>query len=194
MSTDALTARTDTVLADLVPGAWIRDVALIGGYAALIGASAQLGFQLWFTPVPITGQTFAVLLGAIVLGTWRGAAGAGLYLAAGLVGLPWFAAASGASLGYIIGFVPAAALVGWLAQRGWDRTPLRMVGAMVLGNLAIYAVGVPYLGVVLDVGLLEAIGLGATPFIIGDLIKIVIATALVPATWKLVGQSGQQPQ
>lgn len=186
MSSDAVAARPDAVLADLVPGSWVRDVLLVGGYAGLIGVSAQVAVPLPFTPVPITGQTLAVLLGAIVLGTWRAAAGSSLYLVLGLAGLPWFAAASGATFGYIVGFILAAVLVGWLAERGWDRTPLRTAGAMVAGNLVIYAVGVPYLAWALSVGLPEAIGLGATPFVVGDLVKIAIATALVPTAWKLV--------
>lgn len=192
MSTEAVAARSDAVLADLVPGARVRDVLLVGGYAGLIGLAAQFEIRLPFTPVPITGQTLAVLLGALVLGTGRAAAGTGLYLGLGVAGLPWFAgAASGlaiVSLGYIIGFVPAAALVGWLAKRGWDRSSLRTAGAMVAGNVVIYAVGVTYLAWALGVGASEAIALGATPFLGGDLAKIVIATALVPGTWKLVNR------
>jgi biotin transport system substrate-specific component len=188
-SADVLTSR-DRVLADLVPGARVRDVVLVGVYALLIGASAQVAVPLPFTPVPITGQTLAVLLGAVVLGSGRAAAGTGAYLVAGLAGLPWFAAASPVTFGYVIGFVAAAAVVGWLAGRGLDRRPVTLAAAMVVGNLVIYAVGVPYLAAVAGTSLAEAVRLGALPFVPGDLVKIAVATALVPAAWALVRRSG----
>ena len=186
MSATASTVAERRVLADLLPGTWVRDLVLVAGYAYLIGVSAQVVVPLPFTPVPITGQTFAVLLGAAVLGTWRGAAGTALYTAAGLAGVPWFAAAGGATLGYVFGFIAAAILVGWLAERGFDRSPLRTAGAMIAGNLVIYAFGVPYLAAALDLSLPAAIAAGATPFVLGDLLKIALATALVPGAWAVV--------
>jgi biotin transport system substrate-specific component len=175
------------VLADLVPGSRVRDAVLVGAFALAIGLSAQLAVPLPFTPVPVTGQTFAVLLGAAALGAGRATLGAGLYLVLGMIGVPWFTATGGASFGYIVGFVAAAAIVGRLARMGNDRTVGRTVALMVVGNLVIYAFGVTGLALFLGVGLVEAIALGAVPFLIGDAIKLALAAALLPATWKLVG-------
>ncbi|MFP4149989.1 MAG: biotin transporter BioY [Nitriliruptoraceae bacterium] len=175
------------VLADLVPGSRVKDVALVGAFAAAIGLSAQIAVPLPFTPVPVTGQTFAVLLGAAALGAGRATLGASLYLVLGLVGVPWFTATGGASFGYIVGFLVAAALVGRLARLGNDRTVGRTVALMAVGNLAIYAFGVAGLALYLGVGVVEATVLGAVPFLVGDALKLVLAAALLPATWKLVG-------
>lgn len=185
-SFDATASARAAVLADLIPGAVTRDIALVTAYAATIGVSAQLAFPLPWTPVPVTGQTFAVLLGAVVLGSWRAAAGSGLYLAGGLVGVPWFAPIGGASFGYIIGFILAAAIVGWLAERGWDRTPLRVAGNMAVGNVVIYAIGATYFAVVTGSGPAVVLTGAVLPFIPLDLVKIGLATALVPGTWKAV--------
>lgn len=175
------------VLADLVPGARVRDAGFVAAFAVLIGLSAQIAVPLPFTPVPVTGQTFAVLLGAAALGAGRATIGASLYLVLGMIGVPWFTATGGASFGYIVGFVAAAAVIGWLARRGHDRTVLRTAGLMVVGNLVIYAFGVTGLALFLGVGLAEATLLGAVPFLVGDAVKIALATALLPAAWKLVG-------
>ena len=175
------------VLADFVPGSRVRDAVLVGAFAAVIGLSAQVAVPLPFTPVPVTGQTFAVLLGAAALGASRATLGASLYLVLGMIGVPWFTATGGASFGYIIGFVLAAVIVGRLARLGNDRSVGRTVALMVVGNLAIYAAGVTGLALFLGVGLVEATVLGAVPFLIGDAIKIALAAALLPATWKLVG-------
>jgi biotin transport system substrate-specific component len=174
------------VLADLVPGERVRDAVLIGVFAIVIGLSAQVAVPLPFTPVPVTGQTFAVLLGAAALGAGRATLGTGMYLGLGFAGIPWFAVTGGASVGYIIGFVLAAAVVGRLARMGNDRTVTRTFLLMVLGNLVIYAVGVPVLSAVLGVGLGEGLLLGAVPFLLGDLAKIALAVAVLPTTWKLV--------
>ncbi len=178
------------VLADLVPGERVRDIALIGTFAAVIGLSAQVAVFLPFSPVPVTGQTFAVLLGAAALGAGRATLGASLYLVLGVAGVPWFTATGGASFGYIIGFVAAAWIVGRLARLGNDRTVARTVALMAVGNLVIYAAGVTGLALVLGVGIVEATLLGAVPFLIGDAVKLALAAALLPATWKLVGSHG----
>ncbi|MEX2550886.1 MAG: biotin transporter BioY [Nitriliruptoraceae bacterium] len=175
------------VLADLLPGSRVRDAVLVTAFAAAIGLSAQLAVPLPFTPVPVTGQTFAVLLGAAALGAGRATIGTSLYLVLGVVGVPWFTGTGGASFGYIVGFVAAALIVGRLARLGNDRTVGRTVLLMVVGNLVIYAFGVTGLALVLGVGLVEALALGAVPFLIGDALKVVLATALLPATWRLVG-------
>jgi biotin transport system substrate-specific component len=184
------------VLADVLPGDRVRDVVLVVGFAAFTGLAAQLAIKLPFTPVPITGQTFAVLLGAAALGWRRALAGMVLYLALGLTPwVPWFAEGSGGadmvqapSFGYIVGFLVAAALVGWLAERGWDRTPPRTVVTMVAGNLVIYAFGLPWLMAAVGVGLATGLELGVTPFLAGDALKILLAAGLLPGAWALVGR------
>lgn len=187
-----ITARRGPVLADLVPGGLLRDFALVAGSAAFVGLSAQIAIPLPFTPVPLSLQTFAVLLSAAALGPARAAAGMLLYLGAGMAGVPWFSQqASGwgfPSFGYLIGFVLAAALVGVLARRGADRSVIGTVATMVAGNLVIYAVGVPYLAVAIGVDLWQALVLGAIPFLIGDALKIVLAAGLLPGAWRLVGR------
>jgi biotin transport system substrate-specific component len=182
------------VLADFVPGALVRDVALVVAGAGLTGLAAQVALPVPGSPVPITGQTFAALLVGASLGWQRGSASMLLYLVAGMAGVPWFqGGASGvpASLGYVIGFVFAGALVGRLAAKGGDRTPLRTVGTMALGSLVIYAFGVPWLMAAANVGFAKALQLGVTPFLLGDALKIALAAGLLPTTWALVKRAGQ---
>jgi biotin transport system substrate-specific component len=176
------------VLADLVPGERVRDAVLVGVFALAIALSAQLALPLPFTPVPVTGQTFAVLLGAAALGAGRATLGTGLYVGLGFAGVPWFTATGGASFGYIIGFVFAAAIVGRLARMGNDRTVVRTFALMILGNLVIYGVGVPVLAWVLGVSLAQGVMLGVMPFLAGDLAKIALAVAVLPSVWKLAGR------
>ena len=182
------------VLADLVPGALTRDVALVAGSAGFTGLMAQLSFHIPGTPVPVTGQTFAALLVGAALGPWRAAAGLALYLLAGMGGVPWFAGhgsgVGGPSFGYILGFILAGWVVGWLAERGGDRTVLRTVGTMVLGTLLIYAVGVPWLAANLNVSEIHAVKLGVRPFLAGDAIKIGAAAGVLPAGWALTRRLG----
>jgi len=179
------------VLADLIPGSLVRDLALVLGAAVLTGLAAQVSIPLPFTPVPISLQTFTVLLSGAALGPIRGGLGMVLYLVAGMAGVPWFSEQRSGldfpSFGYIVGFVLAAALVGWLARRGLDRSVPGTVGIMVLGNLVIYALGVPYLASSIDVDLVTALELGAVPFLIGDGLKIALAAGLLPAAWWLAG-------
>lgn len=191
-STAALPSRQPLVLADLLPGTLVRDVALVVGAAGFVGVLAQISIHLAFTPVPITGQTLGVLLAGTALGWRRGAAAMALYLVAGLVGVPWFAGHAsgyvGASFGYIVGFVCCAALCGALAERGADRALWKSVPAMALGEVVMYGVGVVWLGVYLHVGPGKAIALGLTPFLAGDAIKAAIAAVLLPGAWKLAGR------
>lgn len=181
------------VLADLVPGGLVRDVVLVAGAAALTGLAAQVAIPLW--PVPITLQTLTVLLAGAALGPMRGGAAMLLYLSIGAAGVPWFAQQNSGwgfvSFGYVIGFVFAAALVGALARRGADRSIGGTVATMVAGNLVIYAIGVPYLAVALGIGIGEAIGLGATPFLVGDALKILLAAGILPLAWRLTGSGGR---
>lgn len=178
-------------LADVIPGGIARSAALVVGGAGFVGLTAQVAIPLPFTPIPLSLQTFAVLLVGAVLGSRRGALSMGLYLVAGMVGVPWFAQHqsgwSFASFGYVVGFVLAAYLVGRLAERGADRTVLRTTGLMVLGNLVIYTVGVAGLMLATGLGVERALALGVVPFLIGDAVKIALAAGLLPATWKLVG-------
>jgi biotin transport system substrate-specific component len=183
------------VLADRVPHVAARDVLLVLGGALLTAAAAQVFVPLPFTPVPISGQTFAVLLVGAALGPARGVSAMGLYLLLGLVGLPFYAEGAsgpavvmGATGGYLLGFVLAAWVVGTLARRGLDRRAWSTAAAYVLGSLVIYALGVPWLAATAGVGLREALALGVAPFLVGDLVKALLAAGLLPAVWRLVGE------
>lgn len=191
MATAHAAQRHPAVLGDLLPGSLARDAALVIGAAAFVGISAQLAVPLPGTPVPVTGQTFAVLLSGAALGFGRAGLAMLVYLLAGIAGVPWFtdggSGTSIPSLGYVIGFVVAAAAVGALARRGGDRTPLRTVGTMLAGTAIMYAAGVPYLMASLNVDLGRALDLGVTPFLAGDALKVLLAAGLLPVAWKLTG-------
>ena len=193
MSSSALSAplhqRRPLVLADLVPGTVARDVLLVLGGAALTGLLAQVAIPVAGSPVPVTGQTFAVMTVGAALGWRRGLAAMALYLVAGVAGVPWFAGgASGfamASFGYVLGFVLAAAIVGVVASRGGDRNPLPTIGTMVLGNAVVYAVGVPWLMASLHVGLAKGWELGMSHYLLGDALKIALAAGILPVVWRV---------
>jgi len=181
------------VLADLLPASVVRDVALVIGYAVLVGLLAQIVIRLPFTPVPITGQTFGVLLGGMALGARRALAGMVLYVAVGLIGVPWFAGGEGGfgmlsvpSFGFLIGFIVAAGVLGYLARLGMDRKPLLALLSMVAGNAIIYFFGVTWLWNSLHITFGTAIALGMTPFLLGDALKAVLAAGLLPGAWLLV--------
>jgi biotin transport system substrate-specific component len=176
------------------PVRWIaRNAVLAVLFSALIGASAHLQVRLGFTPVPITGQTFGVLLAAALLGPRLGVATLLLYIAEGLLGLPVFASAAGVSgYGYLAGFVVAAGVVGRLAERGWDRKPLATAAMMICGSIAIYVFGVAWLQYVVG-GLGKTVLLGVAPFIAGDAIKAAAASVLLPLGWKLLDRPGAKP-
>jgi len=188
----ALPRQKPRFLMDLLPGAILRDVLLVVGGAAFVGALAQVSVHLSFTPVPLTGQTLGVLLAGTALGCWRGAAAMVLYMLAGLGGVPWFAGHAsgyvGADFGYIIGFVLCAWLCGWLAERGADRSVLKSLPAMVAGEAVMYAVGVTWLAAYLHVGPGRAIALGVVPFLAGDAVKAAIAAMALPGAWKLASR------
>lgn len=187
----AQVAHRPLVLADLVPGALVRDVALVLGAATLTGLAAQISVPLPFTPVPISLQTLTVLLAGAALGPIRGGSAMLLYLVAGMAGVPWFSEQRSGfdfpSFGYIVGFVLAAVVVGAMARRGADRTVVGAVGLMIVGNLLIYALGVAWLASSLGVTLARALELGAIPFLVGDGLKIALAAGLLPAAWRLAG-------
>jgi biotin transport system substrate-specific component len=173
-----------------------RHLALILIGTALISLGAQVVFYVPGNPVPFTGQTFGVLLSAGALGFRRGLAASALYVIIGAIGLPVFAGGKhgldivlGASGGYIIGFVVASAIVGRLAELGWDRTIFGAIGAMLFGSLAIYAIGVPWLAYVAYGGDLNAAyQSGMQTFLLWDGLKLALAAAAFPAAWWFVGR------
>jgi biotin transport system substrate-specific component len=176
----------------VLPRSTAATASLIAGFALLTALAAQIRIPLPFTPVPITGQTFAVLLAGAALGSVAGAASQALYVLLGAVGLPFYAGgtsgwtvATGATGGYLVGFIVAAWVVGALAERRQDRTIATAVPAFLLGSVVIHLFGVPWLAATLDVGWTEAAGLGSVPFIPGDLAKIAVAGLLLPAAWRL---------
>ncbi len=185
----------------------VRHVALIVAGALLMALSANLSIRVPGSPVPITGQTFSVLLVGGALGARRGVLASLLYLALGLF-LPVYAEHAsgigvigtvsdghlvlGATGGYLIGFVVAAGVVGRLAELGWDRRFGGALAAMALGNLAIYVFGVPWLMAATGWDLQKAISLGVTPFLLGDLVKLALAAGLFPIAWWVVGRSTEE--
>ncbi len=175
------------------PATYLYDIVWVIAGSLFIALTAQISFNIG--PVPITGQTFGVLLVGALLGWKRGALAVLAYLAEGTMGMPVFANGmagpavfAGPTGGYLAGFVPAAALTGWLAEKGWDRNALMTIVAMILGNVVIYALGVPYLKTVLAVDWATALTYGFTPFWMGDLVKVVAAAILLPSGWKLLGK------
>jgi len=170
-------------------------VLLVLTAAALTAAAAQWRVHLPFTPVPITGQTLAVLLTGAALGWRLGAAGQGLYVAAGALGAPVFSdgaggveVITGAVGGYLIGFVFAAGLVGRLAERGNDRSFSTMFTAFTAGSVVIYGFGVAGLMMSTGWSVVAAVEKGVVPFLLGDLIKACAAGLLLPAAWRLLGR------
>ena len=192
MSSSALSAplhlRRPLVLADLVPGARVRDVLLVLGGAVFTGVLAQIAIPVAGSPVPVTGQTFAALTVGAALGWQRGAASLGLYMVAGMAGVPWYADGGSGfnfpSFGYVIGFVFAAALVGALANWGGDRNPLPTIATMVLGNAVIYVFGLAYLMYDLGIDLGAAWEIGMKNYLLGDALKILLAAGCLPAIWR----------
>lgn len=167
------------------------DAVLVVGFACLTAAFAQISF--WIGPVPVTGQTFAVLLTGALLGSRRGALSQLSYLAIGATGIPfWFALGGppgiarlvGPTGGYLIGFVAVAYLVGWLAERGWDRRIWTAALAMLAGETVLYVFGLTWLVRFVPVG--KVLQVGLYPFAIGDLIKVAAAALMLPSAWLLL--------
>ena len=173
----------------------VRDIALVVAGALFIYLTARISIPVPGSPVPITGQTFGVLLVGGALGLRRGLIAVALYVLLGVVGLPFFAEGKGgltviwgATGGYLIGFIFAGAVVGRLAELGWDRKIGGALGAMVVGSAVIYAIGLPWLKVVTGWTVEKTIAEGLTPFLVGDTVKIVLAAVLFPAAWWVVGR------
>ncbi|MFQ5984821.1 MAG: biotin transporter BioY [Alphaproteobacteria bacterium] len=204
-----------TLIAALLPpregGRTLRLVVLAVLGSAFVAVCAQI--QVPLQPVPITGQTFGVLIVGMTFGWRLGAATLLLYLAEGAVGIPVFAQLSagpaviaGPTGGYIVGFVLAAGLVGYLAERGWDRNFWLTALAMLIGNIAIYLPGVPWLAVWYagsgaefigasgaETPLGAAIATGVMPFLLGDALKLALAARLMPFAWRLKARLGRAP-
>jgi biotin transport system substrate-specific component len=176
------------------------DVVLVLGGTALMWLLTQVAIPLEpFSPVPITGQTLGVLLVGGALGAWRAGASMALYLALGAAGLPraFAEGQTGAELlqtssptgGYLFGFLIAAVVVGYLAQRGWDRSIRSSLGAMLIGEIIVFVLGVVWLANAIGVSAQKAMELGLYPFVIGDVIKLLLAAGILPSLWRLIGRT-----
>jgi biotin transport system substrate-specific component len=166
----------------------IMDIVLVAAGAALTAIAAQVTVPLW--PVPITGQALAVLLVGSTLGALRGALSIVLYVVLGIVGLPVFSEAAqgfhvvaGPTGGYIVGFVAAAALTGWLAQRSWDHGIAGAIVSFAAGTVVVFAVGLPWLALSLGLTLEQTLEGGLYPFIIGGIVKALIAAGVIRLAW-----------
>lgn len=195
--------------------AWARDVALIAGAVVLLILGARIAFDLpavslgrLYVPenpyVPITLQTFGVLFTSAVLGARRGISATAIYLLIGASGIPVFAfersgmetffafesgrVVFGATGGYLVGFLVASGVVGALAQRGWDRRIGGSLGAMLLGTLIIYVVGLVWLALALGSTVVDVLPFGLYPFVLGDVLKLLLAAGVLPLGWRLAGR------
>ena len=170
----------------------LYDTVLVIGGSIMVALCAQLALYLPFSPVPITMQTFAVIFTGALLGSKRGALSMICYLTEGVAGLPVFAGAKfgiaiilGPTGGYLFGFIAAAFIVGWLAEHGWDRRYWSTIIAMLLGTVAIFIFGLVRL--IGFVGMDHVLAMGLYPFLPGAVIKIGLASVLLPTGWKLLG-------
>lgn len=178
-----------TLIDRFVPRSIPADVTLITAGAALTAIAAQI--QIPMFPVPMTLQTFSVLLVAAALGAGRASLSMTLYLALGAIGLPVFAGAKTLTgvlptTGYLVGFVAAAAIIGFLASKGFSHNPLKLAFSFALGSVVIYGLGVTGLMISLGLSFEQALAAGVVPFLIGDLVKAVLAAAALPLAWKLL--------
>jgi biotin transport system substrate-specific component len=171
----------------------LADAVLVLAGTTLVALAAQVSIPLPFTPVPMTGQTFAVVLVGASLGSVRGFASLLLYWLVGVAGAPVYAQQlhgwetfMGPTGGYLLGFVVAAAVTGFLAERRWDRRLSSSLGAMLTGNVIIYLAGLPWLAAEIDTSLEGTLEAGLYPFIVGDMLKLYLAGALLPTAWRLV--------
>jgi len=192
-------SRRATLVDFVGPAAWIRDAVLVITGSLVTGLLAQAEIRLPWTPVPVTLQPLAVFVIGAVLGSRRAALAMALYLLEGTAGLPFFAGGAsgpahllGPTGGYLLGFVPASYVVGWFAEHGWDRHPLRATVAMLAGSMVLFACGLAQLA--LFVGREHALRMGLYPFVVGDLLKVAVAAGLLPGLWKLVERAGLAPR
>ncbi|MEJ5913557.1 biotin transporter BioY [Pseudokineococcus sp. 1T1Z-3] len=201
MSTAALPAprHAGAVLADLLPGTAVRDVALVAAGVLGMVAAAQLSLPVPGSPVPVTMQTLGLVIVAAALGPVRSVTVMAVYMAGALVGLPFYSEASGgyevvlgATGGYVVGFVPAAYLIGLAARHGADRHLLKALPLFVAGQLVVFAVGVPWLALTTGMSAEQAIATGVLPFVVGGLVKAAVASAVLPTMWALVRRGGRR--
>ena len=171
---------------DLRVAALAREATVLLSVALALAASARIVFPLGFTPVPITAQTFVVLVAGTLVGARRAGGGALTYLAFGVAGVPWFAA-GGATLGYLAGFVLAAHLVGRAAEAGRLATRRSALGVMAGAHALIHLLGATWLALFLGVGPVAALALGVVPFLAGDAVKVIAAAAIAPSLVRLRG-------
>ena len=192
------TYEAPTLAGVVFPRSRVATITMMIGFALLTALAAQIRIPLPGTPVPITGQTFAVLLAGAALGSRAGAGSQAIYWALGAIGLPFYTnasggweAATGATAGYLVGFIAAAWVVGSLAERGQDRNVWSAVPAFLAGNAVIYAFGVTWLLLSVEgiTTMSEALTAGLTPFVIGDVVKILAVGVLLPLAWKFVDWS-----
>ena len=194
----ALSAPTlSPVLADLWSRTRVADAVTVVSAAGLTALSAQIALPVPGSPVPVTGQTLAVLLTAAALGPLRGALGQVLYVLAALAGLPVLAqhmggadAVFGATGGYLLGFIVAGYIVGRLARGGWSRTPVRVFASYAVGSVVIYAFGATVLALVTGQDMAWAFQKGVLPFLMGDALKALLAAGLLPLAWAAVRRIG----
>lgn len=184
-----MSTTTLTIADRVIARSRATDVALIAGGALLTALAAQI--QIPMFPVPMTLQTFAVLLVGATLGAGRGALSLSLYMLMGAIGLPVFAGAKTLTgvlptAGYLIGFVVAGAIIGYLASKGFSKNPLKLALSFALGTTVIYAFGVSGLMLTLGLSLSQAVTAGVIPFLIGDAVKAALAAAALPVAWKLI--------
>ena len=195
----ALASPAPSTLLDLFDRSRVRDAVAVVGFALLTAAAAQMTIPLGITPVPLTGQTFAVLLAGGVLGSRRAGMSMLLYVALGAIGLPFYAegtggwsAATGSTAGYLVGFVVAAVVVGLMAEHGQDRKLSTSIPAFIAATMIIYTIGTAWLAhslglpVTAAAGESSAISLGVAPFLVGDVFKALLAGAMLPAAWRLL--------
>ncbi|HYN85029.1 MAG TPA: biotin transporter BioY [Pyrinomonadaceae bacterium] len=187
-------AKAETLAGAFVaPMGWAKSAALVLGFSLFVALSAQVVVPLPWTPVPLTGQTFAVLLTGALLGPRLGALALAAYLVEGALGLPFFRGGNGGAhylifsptAGYLLSYPLAAYLTGRLAERGWDRRYPWAAAAMALGSLVVLACGWAWLAVVTGSGS-EAFRLGVLPFLPGDALKVALAAAVLPTGWALL--------
>lgn len=188
-------AKAETFVgATLAPLGWVKQVAVVVAFSLLVALAAQVAVPLPFTPIPLTLQTFAVLLTGALLGSRLGALTLMLYVLEGAAGLPFFSAGRGGAgyllltpaCGYLLSYPVAAFATGWLAERGWDRRYLTAAAAMLVGSVVILFGG--WLGFLRFQPPAQAFAMGVAPFIPGDLIKVALAAAVLPTGWSLLGR------
>jgi biotin transport system substrate-specific component len=187
------------MITTLAPLDWARSLALAFAFSLFVALAAQIAIPLPFTPVPVTGQTFAVLLTGALLGSRLGALAMILYLIEGASGLPFFYGGRGGvahllfspTAGYLWAFPAAAFVTGLLAERGWDRRFLTAAAAMAIGSAVIIVGGL--LGLARFMAAADAFRTGVAPFLIGDVVKIALAAAALPLGWKLLRSHDSAP-